>query len=40
MAKNGKGKKNERENLPKLKAETKHGIKAVIFFVLALFKQN
>jgi DNA segregation ATPase FtsK/SpoIIIE, S-DNA-T family len=37
MAKNGKGKKSERENLPKLKAETKHGIKAVIFFVLALF---
>src|SRR3989344_1411379 len=37
MAKNGNRKKNEKENLPKLKTETKHGIKAVVFFVFALF---
>jgi len=37
MAKNGNRRKNEKENSPKLKAETKHGIKAVLFFVLALF---
>ncbi len=38
MAKNGNRKKIEKEKSgPKLKAETKHGIKAVIFFVLALF---
>ncbi len=37
MAKNGKQRKIEKVNSPKLKAETKHGIKAVIFFVLALF---
>src|SRR3989344_9291516 len=39
MAKNGNGKKKDkaRENSPKLKTETKHGIKAVVFFVFALF---
>ena len=37
MAKNCNRKKNEKENLPKLKTETKHGIKAVVFFVFALF---
>jgi S-DNA-T family DNA segregation ATPase FtsK/SpoIIIE len=42
MAKNGNGKKNggnrnDKNNSPGLKVETKHGIIAVIFFVLALF---
>jgi hypothetical protein len=40
MAKNGNGKrngKNDIKNSPGLKVSTKHGIIAVIFFVLALF---
>ncbi len=37
MAKNGNRKKNGKENFSKLKTETRHGIKAVIFFVLAIF---
>ncbi|MES2315482.1 MAG: DNA translocase FtsK 4TM domain-containing protein [Patescibacteria group bacterium] len=39
MAKSGNKKKveRERENTPKLKTETKHGIRAVIFFVFAIF---
>lgn len=37
MVKNGNGKKNGSIKEPKLKTETKHGILAVVFFVLALF---
>ena len=37
MAKNGSGKKNDKKNFSKLKTETKHGIMAIVFLVLALF---
>ena len=37
MAKNGNGKKAHQEYSGRLKIETKHGILAIIFFVLALF---
>ena len=37
MAKNGNGKKNDKKMAVGLKTQTKHGIIAVIFFVLALF---
>jgi S-DNA-T family DNA segregation ATPase FtsK/SpoIIIE len=37
MAKNGNGNKNDRKFSGGLKTQTKHGIVAVIFFVLALF---
>ena len=37
MAKTGKKEKNGREVFSKLKTETKHGILAIVFFVLALF---
>ncbi|OGI57599.1 hypothetical protein A3B85_00810 [Candidatus Nomurabacteria bacterium RIFCSPHIGHO2_02_FULL_37_13] len=37
MAKNGNRNRDSKENLRGLKSQTKHGIMAVIFFVLALF---
>src|SRR3989344_9399025 len=37
MAKNGNRNRNGKETPKKLKTETKHGIKAVVFFVFALF---
>ena len=37
MVKNGSKKKDQKEAYSKLKTETKHGIKAVVFFVFALF---